>query len=1277
MKKIISFFAVLLFAFILVACNESTVKHKVTFDSVGGSSVESVEVEVGGLVERPTDPKKDDHTFKGWFKDSEYKVEWKFATDKVSEPITLYAKWEKVSATIPTEPSEPTEPIDPTESQQPEELVVTFDFNYTGASRPVEVTVNKGEKIAVADIPVVPERENFEFLGWSTSKTAFEEFDLDEEIMASVHIYAYWESTLEYVTVTFVVEGEADVVETIVKGTKVDERDVPTPSKEGFNFVGWFDSDDEQWNFAVDVIEADLVVTAKFVELTEPGVAISTPEALAALMTGSYTDPDERYYLTNDIDMTGFEVEYDNGAKFSGEFDGKGFTIKNLVYHSDATNAKMGLFKTANDAVIKDLFLDNVDIKSVSERAGLLVGEVDGPTVIENVHITNSKVFGNQGNNSAGGLVGYSKANLEITNVSLIDVEIEGEKQGVGGLIGRATDGIVNFNNIVLDITIKGNNRVGGLIGDTTRINGTTVTNVLIIADMTANTQHIGSLFGKGDSSNAPGENGPGIIIDSVVLITKYNGAVNNNIGYIQGDNNTLILSNSYIYNESMAHTQSGGGNSAVIVVENIHEFYDNAWWTTNLASLTAHDLWEADASGLYVLAAIDHEFLKPQHLLVTFDLGYDDKVVQYSVPLNGLIPNFIPVRAEFDFDGWKLGEAMFDPATPVTEDMTLVAVWSQTIYTDVTYKVDGEADVIVEDVAVGSKLTKPADPVKADHNFVGWHDGTKLWDFANDVVYEDLVLTAQFEAIVYGQVIYRVDGEADVVVENIPLGSKLVKPADPEKTGFIFTGWYKDGILWNFNVDTLEVESLVLIAEFEDASQFEDLLFEFYNDVNTDDFFTASTSTKTGMPPYELKEGVIIDLPLKFDSGGFLDFTTPQPGMTLKLVVRTAKDETGGRLKVNDVVYNLAADDFTIIEVVLDTAEAYHVVRDNKELVLYYASVSYTQEEDPGNGDYEPVGTAISTVAEFLDFLTQSSGDYYLANDIDFEGLELTTDEKKTFTGMLDGNFKTLKNLKRTTERGGLFRSVKGATFKNITFDNVEMIGTDRAGMLAGEAPKEGGLTTIDNITIINSKVSGNNNNGVGALVGMGQDSMNISNIKIINVELNNAARSVGAVMGLADGASLPMTINVSNVYVQDTTITGGTRAGFVIGESKNGAVVEIENVVGLNIEVISTSHSAGIIGYHNVTDTGTVKNVFINGKIDGGSQVGHITVEKKFASFADIYLADVEVLGTYTGKDTLPEENILAALPDAAWWLANLGDIATHEDWVFDEVLEVYKLK
>ncbi len=67
----------------------------VSFNTDGGSEVESQTVAEGALAEQPADPTKEGYTFAGWYADEELTSEYDFSTP-VTAATTIYAKWEKV-----------------------------------------------------------------------------------------------------------------------------------------------------------------------------------------------------------------------------------------------------------------------------------------------------------------------------------------------------------------------------------------------------------------------------------------------------------------------------------------------------------------------------------------------------------------------------------------------------------------------------------------------------------------------------------------------------------------------------------------------------------------------------------------------------------------------------------------------------------------------------------------------------------------------------------------------------------------------------------------------------------------------------------------------------------------------------------------------------------------------------------------------------------------------------------------------------------------------------
>ncbi len=81
--------------YIPVTVSEYTgLTHTVTFDSNGGTAVESQQVVNSGYASEPSKPTKDGKVFIGWYTDPELTTKFNFSSIPITSDITLYAKWE-------------------------------------------------------------------------------------------------------------------------------------------------------------------------------------------------------------------------------------------------------------------------------------------------------------------------------------------------------------------------------------------------------------------------------------------------------------------------------------------------------------------------------------------------------------------------------------------------------------------------------------------------------------------------------------------------------------------------------------------------------------------------------------------------------------------------------------------------------------------------------------------------------------------------------------------------------------------------------------------------------------------------------------------------------------------------------------------------------------------------------------------------------------------------------------------------------------------------------
>jgi len=75
-----------------VSTSSETIYFTVTFMANGGSSVTSQQVASGSTVTMVSST-REDYTLAGWYLEANFVTEWHFATDLVTESITLFAKW--------------------------------------------------------------------------------------------------------------------------------------------------------------------------------------------------------------------------------------------------------------------------------------------------------------------------------------------------------------------------------------------------------------------------------------------------------------------------------------------------------------------------------------------------------------------------------------------------------------------------------------------------------------------------------------------------------------------------------------------------------------------------------------------------------------------------------------------------------------------------------------------------------------------------------------------------------------------------------------------------------------------------------------------------------------------------------------------------------------------------------------------------------------------------------------------------------------------------------
>ena len=179
----------------------------VTFDSNGGSAVESQVVKTGQVVTRPSNPTKEGYEFIDWYYNN---LVFDFNT-KINNNITLEAYWKAIT---------------------PKEEKYTVTFRNDNEVKKIEVL--KGKKVAK---PSEPTKEGYKFLGWYLNDI---EFNFNTPITENITLIAKFVADgTQTFKVTFNTDGGNSITsQTIVSGEKAKEPALPT--KLGYQFQGWY-----------------------------------------------------------------------------------------------------------------------------------------------------------------------------------------------------------------------------------------------------------------------------------------------------------------------------------------------------------------------------------------------------------------------------------------------------------------------------------------------------------------------------------------------------------------------------------------------------------------------------------------------------------------------------------------------------------------------------------------------------------------------------------------------------------------------------------------------------------------------------------------------------------------------------------------------------------------------------------------------------------------------------------------------------------------------------
>lgn len=151
------------------------ISNTVSFNSNGGSAIDSQRVVIGGYATKPaTDPTKEGYDFVYWATDTAGTNEFRFNTTPINANITLYAKWT--------------------------EKICNVTFYSDGGSAVETQNVGYGDKTIFPEIPI---KDGYTFEMWrtrtevtdedsGTTKYQYNEFDFNTPVTNDITLYAKW-----------------------------------------------------------------------------------------------------------------------------------------------------------------------------------------------------------------------------------------------------------------------------------------------------------------------------------------------------------------------------------------------------------------------------------------------------------------------------------------------------------------------------------------------------------------------------------------------------------------------------------------------------------------------------------------------------------------------------------------------------------------------------------------------------------------------------------------------------------------------------------------------------------------------------------------------------------------------------------------------------------------------------------------------------------------------------------------------------------------------------
>ena len=602
----------------------------------------------------------------------------------------------------------------------------TITFDTAGGTEIAAITQDYGTAVTA---PADPTREGYTFAGW------------DKEIPATmpaadITITAQW-TPVEY-TITYVPNGGTMPADAVTKYTvESDAITLPTPTKEGFTFGGWFEKEDLSGSAVTQIAKgstgnkvfyakwtpnADTAYTVDYYFETVAGGTFAVDPDMTEKLSGTTGEEVEAAVLT----VEGFTFDEDNPAN----------VLKGTIAADGSLELKV--YYTRNSYkltwIIDSLKMD------VSYKFGETVNKLSDP-VKEGYTFTGWDVT-----------VPDTMPAEDLTITALwIAIEYTITYNPNGGTLpeGMVTKYTAESATITLPTPTREGYTFSGWY-DNADFSGTAVTE--IPAGSVGNREFWAKWTASGDT---------------VYTVEHY----------------FEDLEGKFVLDAAKTQELSGETGSEV---------------TANALTAAGFTFDEANTANVLkgTIAADGSLVLKAYYTRNSYKLTWnvDGALTEANYKFGAAVVKIAdPAKEAYTFAGW-------DPEVPETmpaEDLTLTATWEAVRYT-ITYVLDGgtNAETNPAEYTVETETIKLADPTKEGAVFDGWFSDEQFTKPVAEIAKGstgNITLYAKWVSSTY-KVNFEMNGHGTAPAEQtIAYKGTVTKPADPAEEGYTFGGWFTD----------------------------------------------------------------------------------------------------------------------------------------------------------------------------------------------------------------------------------------------------------------------------------------------------------------------------------------------------------------------------------------------------------------------------------------------------------------------------------------------------